>query len=486
MTEAEFEQELSEMLSSTNTRREHLRHDLFQFGLYYFQPFFTCLSADFHRVWYVDALEAQYLLLIAFRESAKTVLAMVALCHSIVYKTSRFSMYYCYDLPKAKARLFDVAVQLKTNRVLKKDFGSLWPSGKTLNVEEADMEKRSIGEFITRNRVKVKAASIGQSPRGELYATVEGAFRPELVFFDDVDTSVSVSSPNVIEKNYRWFKDEVLGGLDANARIIFLGNVIKKDGVVPRFENDYRNDPSWRIRRVAVEERGELTWPARFVRTDAEKEALGESGRTVVSLEAKRRLMGEHSFNANMLLLPYSGENSIIKRHHIRYGTTDDRTDVRIGADPSISQKTHSDPFGVVVTAHVGARKYVLEAVELTGAEKDPFKACEVIRSLYLKYQARIVNLETVAFQAVIASILQQKGVAVAQITPNRDKVSRLMEKTPDFENGNVFFAPGKATDALVEQLLSFPEVLHDDLTDALVYSFDGAAAGANYWYALD
>lgn len=196
--------------------------------------------------------------------------------------------------------------------------------------------------------------------------------------------------------------------------------------------------------------------------------------------------MGEHSYNANMMLLPYSGENSIIKRHHIRYGTTDDLSDVRIGVDPSISQKTHSDPFAIVATAHVGARKYVLEAVELTGDAKDPFKACETIRSLYIKYRARIVNLETVAFQAVLTSILQQKGVAVAQITPNRDKVSRLMEKSPDFENGNVFFAPGKATDALVEQLLSFPEVLHDDLTDALVYSFNGAAAGASYWYALD
>lgn len=485
MTEEEFEQEMQEVLSDPVLRREYLRHDLFQFGLFYFAPFFTVLSADFHKVWYSQALEIQYLLLIAFRESAKTVLAMIALIHSIAYKTSRFSMYYCYDHAKAKARLFDVAVQLKTNRALKKDFGSLFPSGVSLNIDEADPEKRSIGEFITRNRVKVKAASIGQSPRGELYATIEGAFRPQFVVFDDVDTSKSTYSPTIIETNYRWFKDEVLGGLDADARILFLGNVIKKDGVVPRFENDYRNDPSWRIHRVAVEDRGILTWPARFVRTDAEKEALGDEGKRMVSLESKRRLMGEHSYNANMLLIPYSGENAIVKRHHIRYGTTEDRTDVRIGADPSISQKTHSDPFAIVATAHVGARKYVLEAVQLVGADKDPFRACEVIRSLYIKYGARIVNLETVAFQAVIASILRQKGVAVAEINPNRDKVTRLLEKSPDFENGNVFFAPGAACDWLVEQLLSFPEVLHDDGVDALVYSFDGTAAGANYWYDL-
>lgn len=185
-----------------------------------------------------------------------------------------------------------------------------------------------------------------------------------------------------------------------------------------------------------------------------------------------------------MLLIPYSGENSIIKRHHIRYGTTDDRSDVRIGVDPAISQKTHSDPFAIAVTAHVGARRYVLETLELKGDEKDPFKACETIRALYIRYGARIINLESVAFQSVLAGMLQKMGLAVQECFPNKDKVSRLLEHEAPFNAGDVFFHPEKAANA-VEQLLSFPDVLHDDLVDAVVYSFVGSAPGASLWHEL-
>lgn len=283
--------EIGRILSDPNMRREYLRHDLFAFGLYYFRSFFTSLSADFHRQWAKDMASGKHVLLVAFRESAKTVWAMISLIHRIVYRTNRFPMYYCFDLEKAKGRLFDVAVQLKTNALLKSDFGSLWPTSLKIDVDEREPEKRSVGEFITRNRVKVKAGSMGQSPRGELYVTTDGAFRPDHVTFDDLDTIRSVTSPDLIDKNTEWVRNEVLGGISDNASVLFLGNVIKRDGIVPRFERIYSGDPSWIVRRVAVEEGGEITWPQRFVHTDAQAELAISEGRKAISLESKRRLL---------------------------------------------------------------------------------------------------------------------------------------------------------------------------------------------------
>lgn len=67
--------------------------------------------------------------------------------------------------------------------------------------------------------------------------------------------------------------------------------MIKTDGIVLRFEIDYKDSPYWIIRRKAIIENGAITW-GRFSQEDIEK---------------KRSELGEISFNQNMLLIPYSG-----------------------------------------------------------------------------------------------------------------------------------------------------------------------------------
>lgn len=102
-----------------------------------------------------------------------------------------------------------------------------------------------------------------------------------------------------------------------------------------RFEQDYLNDPKWRIFRKAIVEDGKITWSERYTPED---------------IADKRSLLGEISFNQNMLLVPYSGGDSIIKRHYIRYGRCDHFDKIVIGADPAISERTMADNFGIVVT----------------------------------------------------------------------------------------------------------------------------------------
>lgn len=53
--------------------------------------------------------------------------------------------------------------------------------------------------------------SVGQSPRGEVFFAKDGTFRPDAIFLDDIDVDKSVSSANILEKNYRWIKGELLG-----------------------------------------------------------------------------------------------------------------------------------------------------------------------------------------------------------------------------------------------------------------------------------
>jgi len=81
------------------------------------------------------------------------------------------------------------------------------------------------------------------------------------------------------------------------------------------------------------------------------------------------------------------------------------------------------------------------------------------------------VTIETIAFQQVMSKLLKAENMAVTDVTPNRDKITRLMEWQGEFEQGNIYFNREKTFD-LVDQLLQFPDVQHDDLVDAMVYSF--------------
>lgn len=444
------------LLSKKETRNILLEKDLFLFGLYYFPEAFKYPSADFHKQWAKDMMTDKNVLLIGFRESAKTFWAFVKFVHNICYKKKRFQMFYCFDQNKAGNRMYDVVVALQSNLRIRSDFWALFPEEREPN----KAQKRTISEFITKNGIKCKAMSIWASPRGEVYISSDGTFRPDAVFLDDIDVDKSVASVFQIEKNYLWIKGEFLGGLSGDSQIIFLGNVIKTDGIVLRFEIDYKNSPYWIIRRKAIIENGTITW-ARFSQEDIDK---------------KRSEFGEISFNQNMLLIPYSGGEAIVKRENILYNTMDDWDRIIIGVDPAISEKALSDFFGITVTAHKGKHKNVKACYALKGKEKDPYWAVQFLRKLYDKWQASCIVVETVAFQQIFARLLKDAGMATREIQPHRDKVTRAMEKQSEFEQWFISFDPdGEGIKELVEEWLMFPNVIHDDRVDSCIYSFEPA-----------
>lgn len=71
-----------------------------------------------------------------------------------------------------------------------------------------------------------------------------------------------------------------------------------------------------------------------------------------------------------------------------------------------------------------------------------------------------------------MAHLIKSEGLSVIGIHPSRDKVTRLLEKQAMIEQGLLSFDPeGAGVKEVTEQLVDFPNVIHDDLVDALVYS---------------
>ena len=87
------------------------------------------------------------------------------------------------------------------------------------------------------------------------------------------------------------------------------------------------------------------------------------------------------------------------------------------------------------------------------------------------------VGVETNQYQKALAQELRRLSLLpVININTTKDKVTRAMRRSANFENGKVFFREGM--DDLEECLLLFPEVDHDDLFDALDHAMTVADKG--------
>lgn len=169
------------------------------------------------------------------------------------------------------------------NAKLEADYGILF----SVNGSREDMEKKSIGDFDTKNGVKVLSASLGEKLRGAISRNA----RPDLLVLDDIDVTDSVQNPQIIDKNYNKITGETIGAMSKDkSRIIFLGNVIGDDGVVPRFETEKANDKNWKIYVQSLYNAdGSIAWD--FF--------------TPEKIEKIRSNEGEIAFGQNYLLTPY-------------------------------------------------------------------------------------------------------------------------------------------------------------------------------------
>lgn len=473
-----------EMLTKSRDTRIMLFHPdngfergFYWFCYYYFSDTFKYEeTADFQFEFCENLYDwKRNLVFIGFRECAKTAFIKYYVIYCIIFRINPYLVYICNDASSAKSKLFDVVYQLQTNRKLLADFWPLfnaWTSSPRQKVQ-----KKTISQFITENEVKVEALGMKQSLRGRVYGASDGEHRPWLLIFDDVDVEDSVKNWDIINNTYNKIKKEFFWWASKTSRKIFLWNVLGLDSVIQRMFEDYKHDPKRRCMRVAVkDEQGKIS-RSRYVETDEEAEFYNQDIEDPlayrVSLDSERRDMGEIAYNQNYMLVPYNGTDAIVQREWIRYYSNLPELDyIQVGVDPASSEKTHTDRCGIIVTGFSWTNKYILEAVKLQGQQKHINNVLETIEYLYQFREANLVLIESVAYQNVLGQLLRDKNVACNEITPHKDKVTRLLEYQADFQNGRIFFKDDGSMKWLVDELLFFPMVSHDDGVDAMVYSF--------------
>jgi hypothetical protein len=373
--------------------------------------------ADFHIEMLEDLGSGKSVLWEMFRASRKTSMARAHAAWTILYSHDPYIVVQSYEDTLSAEWVRGVAQMLCEESIIA-DYGNTFP----FDVKKEDLTKHSVSNFTSTTGVKIESKSLNQVLRGS-NAFVDGkSVRPTLLYLDDIDVEKSVKNVRIVDENERKILGETIGALDPlRRRIIFLGNTILTDGIVPRFRERYSEDPNWIVRRQPLfDEKGENVWPEVF--TDDVVSTLRSDGMT--------------AFAQNYMLVPYVNGDAVVRRDQIKWVESVGKvTDVRIGVDPAISEKTLSDEFAITVTLTSDGIQHVCECVALREKEKEIVNALGVIKDAYEDYKRQYpdasicVNVETVAYQKVLATALKERHVNVRSITPTKDKVMRLMER---------------------------------------------------------
>jgi predicted phage terminase large subunit-like protein len=380
-------------------------------------------------------------------------------CHCIIYRTEPYIIVQSYEGKLSGEWVRNVAKMLMTESIID-DYGMIFP----LEIRKEDLAKKSVTSFEATTGVKIESRSTGEVLRGANdYNIKEGSSRPTLLFIEDVDTTDSVKNVLIIDQTYEKIMGETIGSLDQfRRRIIVIGNTISDDGILPRFKAAHANKKNWRIRwQPLIYPDGRNAWPEVFTEE------------IVLKLQDE----GPVAFGQNYRLEPRRGGDSIIPRSNLKFArAVPSHSHARIifGIDPAFSEKTNTDSMALAICAHIGDQRYIMKVIEFKGKEKNEEKFCNAIEQLYRSLNCAIIRIEKNNGGSVLASLLRKRNLAIEEIAASKDKETRLLEQEGRFARGEVYFLPG--TEDAQEQLIKFPNVKHDDMVDAIVYSLGGGS----------
>ena len=374
----------------------------------------------------------------------KTTTIIIDVIHSLIYKLY-WSQLYIASAWLWSETLWKIKYELETNELIKQVYWELVP--------KQDKQEKEL-TWTKKWKEKLLELLNGESIETLTKWNPVRWKRPRRIIVDDLDENKDVMNKSMVEKTRNWFFSSLYNTLLPWWKIVILWTIVGNMCMVKYI----KENKEWKVIEYQAINDWKALWPDMW---------------SLEELEKRKREIWTALFNQEFMNIPIQYENTIIKQEHIRYFDYDNQEFdyINIWVDPAISEKTNSDSFAIVVTWEIKEKKYILEAIELRWENKDPFKATRTVKSLYDKYQANKVTIETVAFQQVMSKLFKAENIAVQEITPHRDKVTRLLEWQWEFEQWNIYFNKSK-TYNLVEQLLMFPDSQFDDMVDWMIYSF--------------
>jgi predicted phage terminase large subunit-like protein len=423
-----------------------------------------------------------------------TYLSNVMPLYSIVFNLRHYILIVSETGAMAQKFVEWVAGQLKFNKKLREDFGELLHPNKIAN------EKDNAEAFVTTNNIRVQASSIGKQLRGARH----GAYRPDLVILDDLESAKNTNTKELREKNFHWFTSVIRPiGDPTRTSFIYMGTMVHAQGLLPAVLN--MSDFSSRIYSAVVSspDREDLWFELEeilrdYTNTERLEKAYQfyldnkeEMDKGVEVLWAERfsyfeliRIktdIGSRSFASEYLNRPAENEDAIFRPEHFQFYEKRDLMDkdgkpLKLTIygfwDIALGKNSRSD-YNAIVTIGVDKRTGEIYVLDAWASKCKMHEALEVVFQKIQQYKHHTFGVETIQAQYDAYRQLKEKltkaniyQTRIKPVTPKSRKEERIERLQPLFENGVIKMH--RSQRLLQEMLEQYPEHDHDDLPDAL------------------
>ena len=389
--------------------------------------------------------------------------------------------------------------QLKFNKKLREDLGVI------MNESKFDNKKDTGMEFVTTKGTMVRAAGMGKALRGAR----NGAYRPDLVILDDLESMANTNTKELREKNLHWYNSVIEPiGVEGRTAFLYVGTLVHGNGLLPDILT--RIDYESRKYAAIVQEPDNMELWMHYCeilddKTDEEREAKADafyeenreemdkgwktlwSRWTYSALMKKKSTLGTKAFNSEYMNIAYDPDSQIFNEDNIIF--FDDRDlidqwgrriplDIYGFWDLAVGKGNKRDDYNAVVIIGRDKLTGVMYVLDAWSAKVPAHKALAVAEQKIAEWQPRLFGVETIQMQYEFYRQLQENimkhGLYATRLkacNPKAKKEDRIQILEPLFETG--YLRLKRSQRLLLEQLLVFPQGEHDDLPDALASAVD-------------
>ncbi|MCX2697063.1 phage terminase large subunit [Ochrobactrum chromiisoli] len=434
-------------------------------------------------------------LFVAPRGSSKsTHLSLGFALYCICLGLKRYILEVCDVYAQAALLIEAIKAELTENPRLSYDFPDVTGAGRVWRE----------GEIVTKSNVRIEGLGALQKLRGRRH----GPYRPDLMFFDDLENDEQVRSPDQRKKLETWIKRAALkvGPPDGSMDVIWVGTVLHYDAVLVRASKS----PVWRVAEfqaiIRFPDRMDL-WDSfeEVYNNDGEKTALDfyavhkdqmDAGAIVnwPALQPLIWLMLERASDHDSFQTEYQNKpiNAGSPFSALKFWTLRQPDLIHFGAvDPSLGKKGHGRDPSAILIGGFNRLHGTMDILEASIRRRLPDIIISDIITFQKQYRCLLWFVEAVQFQEFLRTTLmttaakQGVGISAIPIIPNADKDLRIERLQPPTAAGLIRLNQTQQT--LIDQLQQWPDADHDDGPDCLDMLWQNALhySGGNQGGAL-